>query len=97
MSAEVRFAARALKELKKLDPVARKSTLTNVQKVNMTLHPQIIEKDGVETFAVLPIEEYRAIQEMLEDMEDLRALNEAKAENADRPTLSLEEVQAKYG
>lgn len=63
----------------------------------MNLHPQIIEKDGTPAFAILPIEEFRAIEELLEDLEDLRSLDEAKTENEGQPTLSLAEVQARYG
>lgn len=44
--------------------------------------PQILERDGKPAFVVLPIEEYRALRERLEDLEDLALLREA--ERADR-------------
>ena len=57
------------------------------------LHPQILTQDGKEEFVVLSFEEFSRLQEELEDYEDLRALREAKAEEATAPTLSLSEVK----
>ncbi len=44
----------------------------------MTLHPQIIEKEGKKEFVILPYEEFIAIKEELENYEDLKDLREAK-------------------
>ncbi|MDA3938088.1 MAG: type II toxin-antitoxin system Phd/YefM family antitoxin [Spirochaetia bacterium] len=44
----------------------------------ITLHPNIIEKDGKKEFAVLPIEEFIQIQNLLQDFEDLKELRSAK-------------------
>lgn len=63
----------------------------------MTLHPQILERDGRKQFVILPYEEFERIQEALEDLEDLQALREAKASEAGEPTLSLAEVRAELG
>lgn len=60
----------------------------------MSIHPQIIEKEGKKEFVVLPYEEFLAIKEALEDFEDLKELREAKAESANEPTIPLSEVRA---
>ena len=44
--------------------------------------PQILEHEGKPAFVVLPIEEYKALKERLEDLEDLALLR--KAEQADK-------------
>lgn len=44
----------------------------------MTLHPEILIKDGKKQFAVLPYEEFVSLKERLEDMEDLLQLRKAK-------------------
>lgn len=43
------------------------------------LHPKFLKRDGKEQFAVLPFEEFLAIQEILEDLEDYRLIEEARA------------------
>ncbi len=57
------------------------------------LHPNFLTQNGQKVFAVLPYEEYLLIQEILEDIEDLNALRQAKAEEKDAPTLTLEAVK----
>ena len=59
----------------------------------LTLHPNILEKDGQKAFAILPYEEFLKLQEELEQLEDLRDLRAAKAEEADAPTTSLSSVR----
>ena len=59
----------------------------------MTLHPQIIEKEGKKEFVVLPYEEFIQLQEQLEDYEDLKDLRCAKDEEQDAPTMPLYEVK----
>ncbi len=63
----------------------------------MTIHPQVIEKDGKKEFVVLPYEEYIQIQEALEDFEDLKELRKEKEESKDAPTVPLDEVIRKFG
>ncbi|HYO08222.1 MAG TPA: hypothetical protein VER17_04565 [Tepidisphaeraceae bacterium] len=63
----------------------------------MTLHPQIIRKDGKEQFVVLPYEEFLAIQERLEDAEDVLALRAAKQADTGEPSLSLDDVERRFG
>jgi len=59
----------------------------------MTLHPQVIEKEGKKEFVVLPYEEFVRIQEALEDFEDLKELRQAKVEEHAAPTSALAEVK----
>jgi PHD/YefM family antitoxin component YafN of YafNO toxin-antitoxin module len=58
----------------------------------MSIHPQIIEKEGKKEFVVIPYEEFLAIQEALEDYDDLRTLRSEKAESAHLPSKTLDEM-----
>ena len=62
--------------------------------ITMSIHPQIIEKDGIKEFAVLPYQEFLEIQQILEDFEDLQKLREAKAEEFNAPTRPLYQIIA---
>jgi len=57
------------------------------------LHVNYIEKNGKKEFVVIPYEEFIELQEQLADYEDLREHRKAKAEEADAPTISLEEAK----
>jgi len=57
------------------------------------LHVNYIEKNGKKEFVVIPYEEFIELQEQLADYEDLRELRKAKAQEADAPTISLEEAK----
>ena len=59
------------------------------------LHPEILTKNGRKEFAVLPYEEYIALQEWLADVEDLLDLRAAKDAEQDAPTVSLTEVESR--
>ena len=59
----------------------------------MSRHPQIIEKDGKKEFVVLPYDEFLAIQEALEDFDDLEELRAAKAEAEKKPGIPLASVR----
>jgi hypothetical protein len=61
------------------------------------LHPEILSKNGRKEFAVLPYEEYIALQEWLADVEDLLDLRDAKDAEHDTPTVSLTEVESRLG
>ncbi len=63
----------------------------------MTIHPQIIEKEGKKEFVVLPYAEFQAIQEVLEDYEDLKVLRVEQKESADEPTRPLDDVLLEIG
>jgi hypothetical protein len=58
----------------------------------MSIHPQIIEKDGKKEFVVLRYDEFLMVQKALEDYDDLRALRDAKAAEAREPARSLTDV-----
>ena len=58
----------------------------------MSIHPQIIEKDGKKEFVVLPYEEFLRLQEELEDYEDLKVLREERALAEHEPSRSLDEI-----
>ena len=59
----------------------------------ITLHANILERNGRKAFAVLPYEDFVRIQEELENFDDLRALRAAKAKEATSPTISLSEAK----
>ncbi len=60
----------------------------------MSIHPQVIEKEGKKEFVVLPYEEFLAIKESLEDYEDLKELREAKSAEGDAPATRLKDIRA---
>ena len=64
--------------------------------ITISIHPQIIEKDGIKEFAVLPYQEFLEIQQILEDFEDIQDLREAKAEEFNAPTRPLSQVLAEF-
>ncbi|PSB40336.1 prevent-host-death family protein [filamentous cyanobacterium Phorm 6] len=61
------------------------------------LHPQFITKNGKKEFAVIPYEEFAALQALIADMEDLMNLRAAKEADADRPSVPLAEVKKMLG
>ncbi|CAN5905075.1 hypothetical protein BH24DEI2_BH24DEI2_20170 [soil metagenome] len=63
----------------------------------LALHPKFLVKNGKREFAVLPYEEFEALQEILADAADLIDLREAKEAEGDAPTVSLEEVKRQLG
>ena len=58
----------------------------------MSIHPQIIEKNGKKEFVVLPYEEFVRLQEALEDYEDLKTLREEKALAEHEPSRKLDDI-----
>lgn len=58
----------------------------------ISIHPQIIEKEGKKEFVVLPYHEFLWLPETLEDYEDLRTLRLEKAEALVEPTRTLNAV-----
>ena len=65
--------------------------------MSLKLHPEFLEKNGKKEFVVLTYEEFTALQEVLEDAQDLLTLRAAKAAEGDSPTLSLDELKAELG
>jgi len=59
----------------------------------VTLHAQIIKKNGKKEYVILPYEEFLKVREELEDYEDLRCLRAAKQEEKDSPTIGMVEVK----
>jgi hypothetical protein len=62
----------------------------------VTLHAQIIKKNGQKEYAVLPYEEFLEIQEQLDDYEDLRCLRDAKQTEKDAATIGIAELKKKF-
>ena len=60
----------------------------------MNLHPQFIGQEGCEEYAVLPIEEFRAVAEALENYQDLQDLRRAKGAEGTTSSTPLAEVVA---
>ncbi len=63
----------------------------------VTLHAQIIKKNGKKDHVVLPYEEFLKVQEELEDYDDLRSLREAKETEKDAPAITTGELKKKIG
>lgn len=63
----------------------------------VTLHAQIIKKNGRKEYAVLPYEEFLKVREELEDYEDLRCLREAKEAEKDAATIGMAELKKRIG
>ncbi len=59
----------------------------------VSLHPNILEKNGKKEFAIIPYEEFLKIQEELEDFESLKALRDAKEKESNSNTVSLNEAR----
>jgi len=61
----------------------------------VTLHAQVIKKNGKKDYVVLPYEEFLKVQEELENYEDLRSLREAKKTEKNAPTIGIAELKKK--
>ena len=61
----------------------------------LTLHPEILVKDGKKQFAVLPYEEFLSVQERLADADDLLELRKAKRAEGKKRSIPLAEVKRK--
>ena len=57
----------------------------------------VLTRNGKEKFFVVPVKEYEALLEKLEDEADYRALVKARKANAGKPTYTLEEVKRELG
>ena len=76
----------------------RRDVLSQVRKEKMVvIHPNILEHDGQKAFVVLSYEEFLMVEEELQQFEDLKQLREAKAEEADSPTVPLDVVRKELG
>jgi len=59
----------------------------------LELHPEILVKDGKKQFAVLPYEEFVALQERLAEADDLLELREAKRAEGKKRAIPLADVK----
>ncbi len=65
--------------------------------MKLKLHPEILVKDGQKQFAVLPYEEFLAIQERLADVDGLLELRKAKRAEGRKRSVPLTEVKRQLG
>jgi len=63
----------------------------------LKLHPEILTKNGKKEFAVLPYEEFLALQERLADAEDVLELRKAKRAEGKKKSIPLAEAKRKLG
>jgi hypothetical protein len=61
------------------------------------LHPEVLKKNGVNEFVILPYDEFVALEKFLEDAQDLADLREAVRTERDTPSISLEQLKADLG
>jgi hypothetical protein len=58
-------------------------TLKHLEEISMIqLHPEFITKNGQKELAVIPYEQFEALQALIPDIEDLMDLRAAKEEDA---------------
>ena len=57
----------------------------------------VLTRNGKEKFLVVPVKDYEALLEKVEDEADYRALVKARKANAGKPTHTLEEVKRELG
>ena len=63
----------------------------------VTIHPNILERDGRKAFVVLPYEEFVMMEEELQEYEDLKELRAAKSDEANEPSVRLHDVKKELG
>ena len=63
----------------------------------ITLHPEFLTKESKKEFVVLPYEEFVALQDLLDDAEDVLDLRAAKQEEKDKPSVSIDDVEKNLG
>ena len=73
--------------------VLKPRAIKDLAHLPLTLHPNVLERDGKKAFVVLPYEEFVRIEEELDSFDDLLALREAKADEANAVTVDLSAVR----
>ena len=69
-----------------------------IERENMlTLHPEILSKNGKKQFAVLPYDEFVALQGRLADANDLLELRKAKRAEGRKRSIPLAAVKRELG
>ena len=59
----------------------------------ISIIPQVLEKNGKKEFVIISYEDFLKLQEELACYDDLRILREAKKEEQNAPSVSLEEAK----
>ena len=57
----------------------------------------VLTRNGKEKFFVVPVKDYQALVEKLEDEADYRALVKARKANAGKPTYTMDAVKQELG
>lgn len=59
----------------------------------LEIHPNYIEKKGKKEFVVLSYDEFKKIEETLNDYEDLMELRKIKSKEKDKKTKNIDQVK----
>ena len=62
----------------------------------LSLHPNILEKNGIKEFAILPFDEFEKMKNELQDFEDLKDLRKAKIAEKDAAGSNLSEAKKQW-
>jgi hypothetical protein len=57
----------------------------------------VLVRNGKERFVLIPVKEYEALVERLEDEEDFRILQEARKRSAGKPLIPHEQIMREFG
>jgi len=63
----------------------------------ISIHPKFINHGDKEQYVLLPLSEYVAIREALEDVEDLRLIEEARREDDGSAGIPLADIMKEFG
>lgn len=62
----------------------------------LDLNPNILDFEGQKAFVVLPYAEYLEIKEWLQQLDDIKALQQATNREANAPAIALSEARVRY-
>jgi hypothetical protein len=57
----------------------------------------MLTRNGKELLVVVPLKDYEAVLELVEDERDFRAIEVSKKRNAGKPLISHEQVMREFG
>jgi hypothetical protein len=57
----------------------------------------VLTRNGKEQFVVVPLKDYQALLEQVEDEADFRAIEASKKRNAGKPLIPHEQVMREFG
>ncbi len=63
----------------------------------LNLYPNTPRENGKNKFVVLPYREFQAMQELLDDIEDIALIEDARRNGDGGPGLAIEEVRQQLG